>query len=382
MAKRQAGNPALSAAVRAACAGETGPVLTSRLSQPLHWKTGRVIAVQLMGDLFHPSVPFEWIDRIYAVMALCPSHRFMVLTKRVERMAEYVNAVTFERLRVWMNRSADGGDHRPGAYSLTTLACRSVKGTEYEFRRTPSPPLPNVWHGVTICNQAEADAKIPVLLQIPGKLWVSYEPALSAVDFTPWLPAEYWCPCGYSGNHAEEICTNCGEEFPRPGPDGGDLPCSCGCESYEDQCPECGEEVYKWSNTRGPDSENAASEKALAMRVNRLSYIAAGGETGPGARPAHPDWFRQVRDDCEAAGAGFHFKHHGEWRAIDSANWTAGISGVHSGQNRMVHTCEFDGGGTATGSYEWRKERGATFVRVGKAIAGNVLDGRTHEEEY
>ena len=63
--------------------------IESALTKPLHWRKPRKIFVVSMGDLFHESVPFDWIDRVFAVMALCPQHEFKVLTKRAGRMREY-----------------------------------------------------------------------------------------------------------------------------------------------------------------------------------------------------------------------------------------------------------------------------------------------------
>src|SRR3990167_5970484 len=62
-----------------------------RLEAPLHWKKPRRIFVNSMSDLFHEDVPFIFIDRVFAVMALCPQHTFQILTKRPERMREYMN---------------------------------------------------------------------------------------------------------------------------------------------------------------------------------------------------------------------------------------------------------------------------------------------------
>jgi hypothetical protein len=61
------------------------------LLEPLRWKRPRKIFVCAHGDLFHEKVPDEWIDRCFAVMALTPQHVFQVLTKRPERMREYLN---------------------------------------------------------------------------------------------------------------------------------------------------------------------------------------------------------------------------------------------------------------------------------------------------
>jgi hypothetical protein len=73
------------------------------LTQPLKWKRPRKIFVNSMGDLFHESIPDEWIDRVFAVMALAPQHTFQVLTKRAERMRSYLRGRS--RLAVGNGRS-------------------------------------------------------------------------------------------------------------------------------------------------------------------------------------------------------------------------------------------------------------------------------------
>jgi len=284
--------------------------IESELDKPLHWRKPRTIFVDSMSDLFHPDVSDKDIIRVYQIMSRCPQHHFMVLTKREKRMFNFLQLAARCKLI---------GPFDCPPYMCPEKCCKS---------NMVDMPLANVAHGVTVCNQEETP-KLDLLCQIPGKLWVSYEPALGEVDFRPWLPADYWCTCGYSGNHAESICRNCGEAFPPPGPDGDDVPCECGCAFYEDHCPECDLGVYSWSNTRGPDSENAASEKALAMRANRLSLVVASGETGPGARPAHPQWFQDVRDQCVKAGVPFHFKSWGSgWRTRD---WMARLDAASAG---------------------------------------------------
>ena len=79
---------------------KAGPVWTGEvrahepaLQQVLAWKKPRRIFWNAHGDLFHPNVPDEWIDRQFAVMALTPQHTHMVLTKRPERMRDYVSAI-------------------------------------------------------------------------------------------------------------------------------------------------------------------------------------------------------------------------------------------------------------------------------------------------
>lgn len=65
-------------------------LLPEMLELPLRWKRPRRVFVDSMSDLFHPDVPDDFIDRVFAVMACAPQHTFQILTKRPERMAEYL----------------------------------------------------------------------------------------------------------------------------------------------------------------------------------------------------------------------------------------------------------------------------------------------------
>ena len=60
------------------------------LDQPLRWAKPRKIFVAAHGDLFHDGVTDDQLDQIFAVMALCPQHVFQILTKRPERMRDYL----------------------------------------------------------------------------------------------------------------------------------------------------------------------------------------------------------------------------------------------------------------------------------------------------
>jgi protein gp37 len=115
----------------------------------------------------------------------------------------------------------------------------------------------------------------------------------------------------------------------------------------------------------------------------KLDWIVAGGESGPGARPMHPDWARSLRDQCATAGVPFYFKQWGEW---------------DGGLNAIPQDCQTPCGRcvmalrTWNGN-EWRGEKltdtnwtpgvqpGALQIhRVGKKAAGHLLDGREHRE--
>ncbi len=131
----------------------------SALDKPLHWKNPRRIFVCSMGDLFHESVPFEFIDKVMVRIADCPQHTFQVLTKRPERMAEYFD-----------------GLNQDTQYRGIIFDLDAIKVGECW-------PLPNLWLGGSISNQPDADRIVPIILSIPAaKRFVSVEPMLSGLN--------------------------------------------------------------------------------------------------------------------------------------------------------------------------------------------------------
>jgi protein gp37 len=141
-------------------------LIESKLTEPLHWKAPRRVFVNSMSDLFHEALPDEAIDRVFAVMALCPQHTFQVLTKRADRMRIYASG-PFVRI----------------VDQMVKILGKQPHGQRY--------PFPNVWLGVSVEDQPTADTRIPELQQTPAALrFVSYEPALAGVDFRRWLPID------------------------------------------------------------------------------------------------------------------------------------------------------------------------------------------------
>ncbi len=262
-ATRLKNHPSRAGLARLNAAGEakfTGEVRFNEgwLDQPLRWKRPRMIFVCAHGDLFHEAVPDEWIDRVFAVMALSPQHTFQVLTKRPERMRAY--------LAPHDQRRAD---------ALGALVIKMGYRDPLELLRWP---LPNVWLGVSAEDQAAADARIPVLLDTPAAVrFLSAEPLLGAVDLdAAWhgesaLDSECWGDCAW-------------------------------CEKGHPPLHNC---------SRGRQS-SAAWEKGRSG----LDWVIAGGESGRNARPMHPDWARSLRDQCAAAGVPFFFKQWGEWAPL------------------------------------------------------------------
>lgn len=138
------------------------------LERPLRWKRPRRIFVNSMSDLFGEGVSDETIDRVFAVMTLLPQHTFQILTKRPERMREYIAGVTQMR----SVRFPDDSIYRIGPFSHVGS---TIKGMEIGRRW----PLPNVWLGVSVEDQKRADERIPILLETPAAVrWISAEPLL------------------------------------------------------------------------------------------------------------------------------------------------------------------------------------------------------------
>jgi protein gp37 len=291
------------------------------LDQPLKWKRPRRIFVCAHGDLFHESVPDEWIDKVFAVMMLAPQHTFQVLTKRPERALEYLTTK-------WQPAPAQDVEI-PGVCTIHVPAeavgdtrrdiivdtCYQVAGSTKLDERAgfwrpddsaehshTAWPLPNVWLGVSVENQAAADERIPLLLATPAAVrWISAEPLLGPVDLKRHL--FQCCGCPHPGDPGDGF-------YDPPSP------------------PSCCNE---------PD-------------LTELHWVVAGGESGTGARPMHPDWARSLRDQCAAAGVPFLFKQWGAWapKAI-----------TRCGQNIRFP--------------------GDVMDLVGKKAAGRLLDGVQHD---
>jgi protein gp37 len=139
--------------------------LPDKLTIPLKWRKPRRVFVNSMSDLFHEDVPDEFIDRVFAVMAVCPQHTFQVLTKRAERMSDYCRRLP----ATYIHQVADDF----GALS-------ELRDIHF--------PLPNVWLGVSAEDQQRADERIPWLLKTPAAVrFVSAEPLLGPIDFLSWL---------------------------------------------------------------------------------------------------------------------------------------------------------------------------------------------------
>lgn len=153
------------------------------LNKPFHWKKPRMIFVCSMGDLFHESVPFEWIDSVYDMMGNCPQHIFMILTKRPDRALKYFN---------WFGENIKN-------IGYDSIPSESKNPLDY------FDPLENVWLGTTV----ESDKylyRIEDLLKIPAKVhFVSCEPLLGGI-IIPNLQKINWIITGPETGHNARPC--------------------------------------------------------------------------------------------------------------------------------------------------------------------------------
>ena len=225
--------------------------------------------------------------------------------------------------------SGESGEFLGREYGVSATQIRNItSGRHWGVEPPIKWPVQNCWLGVSVEDQATADERIPLLLDTPAAVrFVSMEPLLTLTDITRIPTAHRRC-------QAEPDTLNAltGE-----------------CQNGD------GEHDGITEITHGPS----------------LDWVVVGGESGPGARPIHPDWPRSVRDQCAAAGVPFFFKQWGEWAPVA---WPI----TQEGERASIFN-------TAIGDYG-RKEVMATCVagqwmaRVGKKAAGRLLDGRTHDE--
>ena len=154
-----------------------------RLELPLHWRKPRRIFVNSMSDLFHEDVPFEFIDKVFAMMALCPQHCFQVLTKRPERMLEFCSS----------------NETRDRLVNETIRLTEGISGTSLTISETGDGlngvRLENVQLGISCEDQKTADERTAYLRATPAAVrFISYEPALQSVNFN--LQGIHWLICG------------------------------------------------------------------------------------------------------------------------------------------------------------------------------------------
>lgn len=154
------------------------------LLQPLKWKRPRAIFAGSMTDLFADFVPTEWLDEIFAVAALASTHRFMFLTKRAERLRQYL---TVDQLAA-LSKCPEA---RIGRAAMAIARARGERVDDPWWDAWWEWPLPNIWLGVSAGEQKTADERIPLLLKTPAATrFLSGEPLLGPLDIFRYLVGE------------------------------------------------------------------------------------------------------------------------------------------------------------------------------------------------
>lgn len=240
------------------------------LDQPLRWKRPRRVFVCAHGDLFHENVPDEWIDRVFAVMALAPQHQFQVLTKRPARMRAYLRRDSVDYAGRRMRAPGMGARDR-----IRGAMIDLGKYTEIDW------PLPNVWLGTSVENQQCADERIPDLIETPAAVrFISAEPLLGPLEIRCFLQTFSRTKMGLTNDPLASVLMQ----------------------------------------------ESIESGHGYAR--NAIDWLIVGAESGPNHRPFDEDWARDLRDQCDQADVAFFYKQkisQGkkiETPELDGRQWT------------------------------------------------------------
>lgn len=300
------------------------------LTQPLEWKKPRMIFVCAHGDLFAENVPDAWIDMVFAVMALAPQHTYQVLTKRPDRMRAYLGDPGDQRSarhHAIMPHAWHIADHFP----TNGIDLRAIGPVGAERR--------NIWLGFSAEDQRRYDERKEHMLDISwaGPKFLSAEPVLGALDL------------GFNWDHCD-LCGGTGILARWP----------------KGSCHVC----------------DGRGKVQIIGRPRRdgyrsLQWIIVGGESGPNARPTHPDWVRSIRNQCAGAGVPFFFKQWGNWaiaidRDKDDPDRRADYSNKFSDSRKNIAWLNLAGGRGFHG------ERFHVMRRATKSNAGRLLDGIEH----
>lgn len=298
------------------------------LLEPIHRRKPTTYFVNSMSDLFHEALLVEWIDLVFAIMALCPQHTFQVLTKRSSRMRAYCSdpATPHRIARACLDLSLAA----KAKWTTDPWPVRSI-GEDVDMPDDVTMerwPLPNVWLGVSTERQIEADERIPDLLQTPAAIrFISAEPLLGPINLDR-IHEWYETPEGARVDMWESCIS--------------------------------GKRFDMWA---GDDDD------PMQPGFPKLDWVIVGGESGKKARPMHPAWARSLRDQCASAGVAFFFKQWGVWVTEDQSPEDIVLPSSSKGPwaKRDEH-----------GS--WSAGDQTQVFKVKKAAAGRLLDGVDHSE--
>jgi protein gp37 len=233
--------------------------LREPLSKAGPWKKPCRVFVNSMSDLFHEEIPDEYIDRVFATMALADRHTFQVLTKRPERARAYLTAPNvYNRIESAMCGVCCSKGPGSGVCGWGNDDCDL---------EDPEWPLPNVWLGVSIENRKWV-RRADVLRQTPAAVrFISAEPLLGPL-IAP---------------HHIAVPT---------------------IDEAGDEDPEDWEVVPFWDDQPGPGGPDE-------LDLTGIDWLIVGGESGQGHRPFDVQWARDLRDVSQSTGTAFFVKQLG-----------------------------------------------------------------------
>lgn len=389
---------------------------------PFGWRRPRTVFCNSMSDLFHPDVPFEFIDRVLAVIAMTPQHTYQVLTKRPERMREYLNgsgrpnhilraidAVSVDvamdgvaeewrdvadfpgyrvsnygsvtsvnktlklrqsgrYLTVSLCRDGEVHDHLVHRLVLTTFTgaqptaeARHLNGTPHDNR------LANLAWGTKADNMQDAARHGTAGVWMKGRAML--EPfeveAVRLMRAKGEKLAEIAKTFGLDKRQVSAICLN---KTYKPPALAWPIPNLWIGTSTEDQRT-AAQRIPELLNC--PAAVRFISAEPLLGAIDLspswqggLHWVITGGESGARARPAHPDWFRHLRDRCAELGIAYFFKQWGQWEPTTYYREHEPVIDFNVGPGQYLFG---------------PPHRPQNMVRVRKK-SGNLLDGRTHLE--
>jgi protein gp37 len=266
--------------------------------------------------------------RLFDLIRRTPHLDWLLLTKRPEQIHDALQRAAQSTWAEWC-----AATNLPEAPELTEQYRETVGWlTEWYYQRPPA----NVWLGTSVENQEQADIRVPQLLAAPAALrFLSCEPLLGFVKLDAWLKPR-------------SVHVSAGPEF--------------------------------WQS---PVSRDAMADliNKVAGQTSGLHWVIVGGESGPKARPMHPEWARDLRIQCEDAGIPFLFKQWGEWASVyDRAEDVIPGNLLLDGDGKTVAA------GTVPADRIWF-EFGAgcestvhTMKKVGKKEAGRLLEGKEYNQ--
>lgn len=245
-----------------------------------HGRKQRVFCASL-ADVFDNEVDPAWRADLFALIAATPNLDWLLVTKRIGNVTKMIEAMGMKCLPV------------------------------------------NVWLGISVVNQDEANRDVPKLLGTRASVrFLSMEPLLGPVDLTD-LTLRVEPGCAPDGLAGLDALTG-----------------------------------VHW------DAEDTITG-IYGSPDPRVDWVIVGGESGADARPMHPDWARSLRDQCAAAGVPFLFKQWGEWFPYGGIDANGCQNSVTKGENPGVW-------------HDW-PNAGGFSVRLGKKAAGRYLDGVQHD---